>query len=153
MRDYKKSVKLTYIIINISILVLFLLAVTLPWAITWYVEVKHRNPNLPTVVMLTCYPCLPFAAVALFSLRKLLKNILNGLVFGDSNLSCCKKVSVCAAVGGFITFIAGFYYLPFFVVSIASFGCAIIVKAIKDVFAAELETRREELYNSVRDEL
>ena len=153
MRDYKKSVKITFIVINIAIVVLFALAIALPWLVTWFVEVRHKDGGLPAVVMLTCYPSLPFAAVALFSLRKLLKNILNGLVFGDQNITALRKISICCACGAVITFIAGFYYLPFFVVSIASFGCALIVKALKDTFAAELDSRREELYNSVREEL
>lgn len=153
MRDYKKSVKFTLAIINISIIILFALAVALPWIITWYTEVRHKDASLPTVVMLTCYPCLPFATVALFRLRKLLKNILDGLVFGDKNISALRIVSVCCLGGAAITLVAGFYYMPFWVISIAAGGCALIIKTIKDVFAAELDSRREELYESVREEL
>ncbi len=153
MHNHKKSVKITYVIINLSIVVLFVLAIALPWLVTWFVEVRHKDQGLPVVVMLTCYPSLPFAAVALFSLRKLLKNILGGLVFGDQNLTCMKKISVCCLAGAGITFVAGFFYLPFFVVSLAAAGCALIVKATKDTFASELEHRREELYNYVREEL
>ncbi len=153
MHDYKKSVKITYTIINLSIVVLFALAVALPWLVTWFVQVRQKDQGLPVVVMLTCYPSLPFAAAALFSLRKLLKNILGGLVFGDQNTTCMKKIAFCCLAGAIITFIAGFYYLPFFVVSIAAAGCALIVKVIKDIFSSELQQRREELYNSVREEL
>ena len=84
---------------------------------------------------------------------KIFKNILNGLVFGDENISALKRTFICCIGGGVITFIAGFFYLPFFIVSISCFGCAVIVETIKDIFAAELHTRREELYKSVRDEL
>lgn len=153
MNSYKKTVKLTYFVMNLSIIILFALAITLPWLVTWYVEIKHKNAGLPALVMLTCYPSFPFAVVALFSLRKLLKNILNGLVFGDENITMLRRVSRCCLVGAVITFAAGFKYLPFFVVSIACVGCALIVKTINDIFAAELDRRREELYKSVRDEL
>ena len=151
--DFKKSVKATLIIINISILLLFALAAVLPWAVTWFVEVKNKDQGLPAVVMLTCYPALPFAATALFCIKGLLKNILNGLVFGDKNIRYLKTVCICCLGGAFITFVAGFYYMPFFVVSIAAAGCALIIKAIKDTFDAELNRRREELYESVREEL
>lgn len=153
MNNYKKTVKITYLIINLSIIILFALAVALPWLVTWYVEIKHKNAGLPALVMLTCYPSFPFAVVALFSLRKLLKNILNGLVFGDNNITLFHRVTFCCLVGAGITFIAGFKYLPFFVVSIACVGCALIVKTINDVFAAELDRRREELYETVRENL
>lgn len=153
MRNYKKSVKFTLTIINISMFVIFALAIALPWIITWYVEIKGKDPGLPVVVMLTCYPCVPIAETALYSLRKIMKNILNGLIFGDRNIASLRTVSICCTVGGLITLIAGYYYMPFYVISIASFGCAIIVKAIKDTFAAQLENQREELYESVREEL
>ncbi len=153
MSGGKNSLKLSFVIINISIVLLFALAVILPWLVTWYVEVRQKDAGLPAVVMLTCYPCLPFAAIALFSLRKLLKNMLGGLVFGDQNIAALKKVCVCCLCDAVITLVAGYFYMPFYVVSIAAAGCALIVKTIKDVFAAELQSRREELYNSVRDEL
>ena len=149
----EKSLKFSLAIINISIILLFALAVALPWLTTWYVEVRQKNAGLPTVVMLTCYPCLPLATIALFSIRKLLKNCLSGLVFGDQNITALKTVSICCLGGAIITLIAGNFYMPFFVVSIAAAGCALIVKVIKDLFAAELQSRREEMLESMRDEL
>lgn len=149
----EKSLKFSLAIINISIVVLFALAAALPWLVTWYVEVRHKDAGLPAVVMLTCYPCLPFAAVALFNIKKLLKNCLGGLVFGDSNISALKKVCVCCLFGAVITLVSGHFYMPFYVVSVAAAGCALIVKVIKDLFAAELQSRREEMLEAMRDEL
>lgn len=149
----QKSLKISLAIINISIIALFALAIALPWLVTWFVEVRHKDGGLPAVVMLTCYPSLPFAAGALFNIRKLLKNCIGGLVFGDQNITCLKKVCVCCLAGAAITLVAGCFYMPFYVVSIAAAGCALIVKVIKDLFAAELESRREELYETVREEL
>ena len=151
--NVKKSLKLSFIIINICIVVLFALAIALPWLVTWFVETRHKDQGLPAVVMLTCYPSLPFAATALLKLRKLIKNCINGLVFGDQNITVLRAVSICCLCGAAITFIAGYFYLPFYVVSIAAAGCSLIVKVIKDIFSAELDSRREELYESVRDEL
>lgn len=149
----KKSLKLSLIIINISIVVLFALAISLPWLVTWFVEIKHKNPWLSTVIMLVCYPCAPFVAVALFYLKKLIKNCIGGLVFGDQNIRALRAVSICCLACAVITLIAGNFYVPFYFVSIATAGCALVIKAIKDVFSAELETRREKLYESVKEEL
>ena len=153
MSGGKNSLKLSFVIINISIALLFALAAALPWLVTWYVEVRHKYAGLPTVVMLTCYPCLPFAAIALFNIKKLLKNCLGGLVFGDQNISALKSVSICCLCGAVITLVAGNFYMPFYVVSVAAAGCSLIVKVIKDLFAAELQSRREEMLESMRDEL
>ncbi len=149
----QKSLKFSLAIINISIVILFALAITLPWIITWFVEVRHKDAGLPAVVMLTCYPCVPFAAAALFYLRKLIKNCLGGLVFGDQNITALKVISICCLCGAAITLVAGYFYMPFYVVSIAAAGCSLVVKVIKDIFATELQSRREELYESVREEL
>lgn len=151
MRDYKKSAKITLIVINISIFLLFALAVSLPWLVTWFVEVRHKDAGLPALVMLICYPCLPFATVALFSIRSLLKNVINGLVFCDKNTTALKRTCFCCIGGAVITFAAGFFYLPFFVVSIAALGCGIIINTVKNIFDFELQSRREELYNSMKE--
>lgn len=149
----KKSLIFSLIVIDISIVVLFALAISLPWLVTWIVEVKDKDSSLPSIFMLTCYPCAPFAAVALFGLRKLIKNCINGLVFGDKNIRMLKLISICCLAGAVITLVAGRFYMPFYVVSIAAAGCALVCKVIKDLFAAELECRREKLYQTVRDEL
>lgn len=149
----KKSMNFSLVIIDVSIIVLFALAIALPWLVTWFVEVRNKDAGLPTVVMLTCYPCVPFAVTALLYLRKLLKNCLAGLVFGDQNITALRVVTWSCLGGAVITFVAGYYYMPFYVVSIAAAGCAIIVKVIKDIFVAELDARREELFESVRNEL
>ncbi len=153
MRSFKNSAKFTLIVIDISILILFALAIALPWLITWYVEIRNKDQGLPVVVMLTCYPSFPFAAASLFSLRGILKNVLNGLIFGDKNLKFMRVICLCCLGGSIITFVAGFYYMPFFVISIASAGCSLIVKVIKDIFNAELDSQRDKLYETVREEL
>lgn len=149
----EKSLKFTLYIITISIFVLFALAVTLPWIVTWLVEVKQKDPKLPSVAMITCYPCLPFATIALFSLRKFLKNCLNGLIFGDKNIVALRKVSFCCLCGAVITLIAGWFYPPFWVLSVASAGCALIVKCIKEIFVSELDAKREELLEDMGEKL
>lgn len=147
----KKSLTFSLIVITASIVILFALCIALPWLITWFVEVRHKDAGLPALVMITCYPCAPFAAVALFNLRKVIKNCLNGLVFGDQNIAAFKKISVCCLCGAVITFIAGCFYLPFYVISIASAGCALVVNVIKDVFESELYAKREEMYEHLKD--
>lgn len=139
----QKSLKLSFIIINISIVILFALAIFLPSLVTWFVEIKHKNPGLPLVVMLTCYPSLPFAIAALFCLRSFLKNCLNNLIFCEKNVFYLRVVTVSCLCGAAITLIAGFYYLPFFVVSISASGCALIVKVVKDIIDSKIEREND----------
>ncbi len=149
----KKSLKLSLIIIDISMVILLALSISFPWLVTWFVEVRGKSAGFSTVVMLTCYPCVPFAAVSLISLRRLIKNCIAGLVFGDQNVRALSAVAICCLSGAVITLIAGKFYMPFYLISFAAACCSLIVKAIKDIFATELSTRREKLYESVREEL
>ena len=75
------------------------------------------------------------------------------VVFGDSNIASLKKVCLCSLAVAVITFVSAFFYPPFYVISLACAGCALSIKVTKDLFAAELEKRREELYETVREEL
>lgn len=139
----QKSLKFSFVIINISIVLLFALAIILPSLVTWFVEIKHKDAGLPLVVMLTCYPSLPFATAALFCLRAFLKNCLKDLVFCTKNIFYLRVVTIACLCGAAITLVAGFFYLPFFVVSISSGGCALIVKIAKDIIDSKIEQKSD----------
>lgn len=118
---------------------LVVMAVSLPWLVIWYVETKGRPSDLATVVMVTCYPCAPFAAWALLSARKLLKNIINGNVFSDKNAVLLKHICLCCFFAGLIMLVAGFFYMPFYIASGSALTCALVMKLACDVTNAALE--------------
>lgn len=151
MHDYRKTVKLTLVITYISMVLLVAAVITLPAFITWYVEVKGRDQNLPAIIMLTCYPCAPFVGVALICVQRILKCILSGVIFGDKNITALKKLSHCCLAISLITLVAGFFYTPFFVVCIVLSFCSLAVKVIKDIFDFELQSRRDEIYEDMRE--
>lgn len=145
MWDYRKSAKLSLIITYVFMAALAAAVIFLPSLITWYVEVKGRDQNLPTVVMITCYPCVPFAAVLLFSLRSLLKNILSGLVFGEENIRLLKRISICCGAAALILLLAGCLYLPFYVAGVSAAACGLVVHVIKNLFETALRVQEKEL--------
>ncbi len=151
MHDYRKTVKLTLIITYISMVLLVAAVIALPSFITWYVEVKGKDQNLPAIVMLTCYPCVPFVGMALISVQRMLKCILSGIIFGDKNIGALKTLSFCCFGVSLITFIAGFFYKPFFVVCIVMAFCSLAVKVIKEIFDFELQSRRDEIFENMRE--
>ena len=91
MKNYRRSAKLSLFVTYVFMVALLLCVIFLPMIVTWYVEVKGRDQTLPTTIMLTCYPLVPFAAIVLFSLRRLLINLLSGLVIGEQNIKMLKK--------------------------------------------------------------
>ncbi len=134
MKDYKKSAKLTLAITYIMMFALVVFVIALPFVTTWYVEKKARPADLATVTMLSCYPCVPFAVVALFSLKSFLKNIIVGEILTDKNYTYLKRVSFCCLFAGLIMLIAGFFYKPFFISSGSALFCSLVVKVIMDIF-------------------
>lgn len=152
MKNYKNSVKLTLALTYLMMLALAVLVVALPYLATWYVEEKNRPADLATVSMLTCYPCVPFATISLFSLRKLLKNILNGDIVSCQNKSCLKRIGLCCLVSGAIMLFAGFFYKPFFVSGAAAFVCALLIKVIYDIMRFYLAEDKDRKNKELKEE-
>lgn len=146
MLSAQKSVKLSLVLTNIFIAVLIFLTVALPFGVSWYVEVMHRSQTLPATIMVTCYPCAPFVAVSLFSLRKILKSILNGRLFVTENSHSLRIITVCCLIIALITLIAGRFYLPFYIVGATFVFLALITFAAESVFRSA-----EELLSSDAD--
>ena len=136
MNNYKSFAKLTFIIIHVFILALFVLMAILPFGIQWYAEVKNRSSELATVVMLTCYPCSPFAVYALFALRKFISNIIKDDIFNKRNFTYLRGVTICCAAAGVIMAVAGIFYMPFYIGGGAALFCSLITMICKNILLA-----------------
>ena len=132
MSNSKKSAKISLVITYIFMFLLAVLTVGLPYGISWYVEVRGRSADLAATVMLTCYPCVPFAAAALYCLRRFLKNLIKDTVFEGKNLRDLIYICFCCLFSGIIMLIAGIFYMPFYISGGAAIFCALIVKVIYD---------------------
>lgn len=134
MNDYKKSAKVTLAVTYVLFILLIVLVITLPFIVTWYVERRQSATSLAAVIMLTCYPCVPFAAVSLLSLRKIIKSILREDILNEANVKNLRRIIYSCFTAGNIMLIAGIYYRPFFVGGGAAIFCALVVKTVKDLF-------------------
>lgn len=116
MKLNKKALIAANIVTYIFLIFLIGMAIALPSLVTWYVETMGRKQTLPTIIMVTCYPCVPFALFTLLKVRKLISNLLNQEIFTPNNAEIFKKISAYCLCISVITFFAGFFYLPFFIV-------------------------------------
>ena len=144
MKNYRKSAKLSLFVTYVFMAALLLCVIFLPMVVTWYVEVKGRDQTLPTTIMLTCYPLVPFAAIVLLSLRRLLINLLSGLVIGEQNIKMLKRISICCLAAGLIMIFVGHLYMPFYIAGVAAAACSLIVSVIQNLFEALLQAQNEE---------
>jgi len=144
MKDCKSSVRFTLLITYFLMIVLLTLCIALPFLVIWYVEKMHRPEDLATVVMLTCYPCAPLAAIALISLRNFLKNILKDDIACENNPKNLKRLSLCCFLAGIIMLVAGFFYMPFFISGASAMFCSIVVKAGCDALRYYIEKNKRD---------
>ena len=143
MDSHTKSARLTLCLTFLILITVIAAAVTLPWLTDWYICKTGRNKELRSVIMTVCYICLPAALAALYSLIRLLKNILDGEIFIHGNVLHLRLLSwYCAAVA-LITLAAGYFYLPFYLVGLAAVFFTLILRVIKNVFAAAIEIKTE----------
>lgn len=139
MTKSEKSIKLSIVLTDIFILLLIIGAIALPWLVTWYVELRHRSADLPTIVMLTCYPCAPFAAAILIQLRQVLKNLLQGSVFTAINTAKLRNISFCCFAVTFVMLISGRFYLPFYVFAACMAFIGLIMRIIHSILQNGIE--------------
>ena len=137
----RNTIKFSILLTDIFLVALVLVAVFLPFLITWYVEYAGRLESLATTVMVTCYPCAPFTGMTLFYLRKLLKNIEKGETGNPDNKKLLKYMSLCCVIIALITLVAGRFYLPFFLVAGTFLFLALMIFVFRNIFINILEEK------------
>ena len=143
MLSQNNSVKLSLYITDFIIALFFAAAAFLPAFTKWYITYMGRPANVRTVILAVCYICLPFALLALFSLRQLLKNIMRGDTFIADNIKQLNLLFICCAAAAVITFFSGYFYLPFYIISVAAAFFSLILRVIKNVFRSAIEIKSE----------
>ncbi|MBO5210632.1 MAG: hypothetical protein J6B80_01730 [Clostridia bacterium] len=126
-------IKLSIILTTIFLVILIGFAVMLPWLVTWYVQIAGRHESLATTMMVTCYPCAPFTAIVLLTLRRLLKNIDEKIFDKAQNVKLLKYMAISCVIISVITLIAGRYYLPFYIVAATFMFLALIIFSFRSV--------------------
>ena len=134
MPKAQKALRLCLILSDIFICALVVMAILLPFGVSWYVEVKHRSQSLPATIMVTCYPCAPILGIALFQLRKIFKRIRKDNIFCADNSLGFKIISACCLTISVITLIAGRFYLPFYIVGGTFVFLALVAYTMRAVF-------------------
>ena len=130
----KKPLIIAICLTNLFGILLVTFAIALPWAVTWYVETMGRAQTLPAVIMVTCYPCVPFAAGILLYIRRIIKSILKKHLFQIDNVVYFNRISLFCIAIAIITFIGGNYYLPFLIVGTTFSFISFLTFVFKTVF-------------------
>lgn len=142
------SVTLSLVLCFALSAILAVICFTIPSLIHWYFgEVRNLGiytlDYLTKIVCIAFYACMPFAAVALFLLIRMLFRIRRGDVFTAKNVSALRGLSWCCVAVAVITLVAGIYYLPLIIVCAAAGFIAIILRVVKNAFAYAVDIKNE----------
>ena len=135
MKKYKNSAKILLFVSYLLFVLLAVLVILLPQGARWYTDIKGRPNTLPTDLISTCYPCVPFAFLAIWEIRKVAKSILDDKAFTKATRKSIFVFGLCCLIAGLIMFVAGFFYFPFFIASGAALFCTLITKVFSDVLS------------------
>lgn len=143
MRKNNQSIVVSLVLCYLFLLMLVCLTVAAPYVVSWYVTYFDRPHSLITIALTAFYCTFVPAAAALLFLIRLLKNIQQDKIFTVGNTRLIANISVCCFLVAVICFVAGFFYMPFFMISAAAWFMGIILRVIKNVFVAANEIKDE----------
>lgn len=150
MLNKKHSVTL-----SLAVCILFAVVLTAGLAVgPWFVQVwfcsyrgwAENSEALRKMLKLfnTCfYPCAVFAYITLYSLIRLLLNIGNDVVFVMQNVSYLRRISWCCFAVASITFVAGFWYVPFLFVAVPAAFVGLMLRVVKNVMHSAVDIKAE----------
>lgn len=138
-----RSALLTLVALGILGGLLVFLAFTAPRLARLFVETFNRPAAIVTPILTTFYVILPFAAGVLVCMWKLLCNILSGEVFLTVNVLLLRIVGILLFFATLIFAVAGYFYMPFYLLAVCAAFITLIVRVVKNCFAAAVVLKDE----------
>ncbi len=123
--------------------VLIALAFTAPILAKGFIEHFGRPEGIYLPIVTAFYAILPFAAGVIVCLYMLLKNILTGNVFIRHNVRLLRTISILLFVATLIFAVAGYFYMPFYLLAVCAAFMVTIVRVVKNCFAAAVLLKDE----------
>ncbi len=119
------------------------LALTAPCLTKTFIEHFDRPESIYLPVVTTFYCIFPFAAGVIVCLSRLLKNIMRENVFIGANVKLLRTISILLFIAALIFAFAGYMYMPFYLLAICAFFIVLIVRVVKNCFAAAVLIKEE----------
>lgn len=123
--------------------VLIALAFTAPPLTKAFIERFNRPQSIYIPIVTTFYCIFPFAAGVIVCLSGLLRNIIGGDVFITANVKLLRAISILLFFATLIFAVAGYFYMPFFLLAVCAAFIVLIVRVVKNCFAAAVLIKDE----------
>lgn len=143
MWTHRRSSLLSLILCVVFLAALLVAVVTGPWLVRRFLTLLSQEDALFPLLLTALYLCAVPAAVALVTLIRLLYSLRQDEVFTEQNVRRIRWLSWCCAAVAVVCLVCGCFYLPFLLIMVAAGFMALILRVIKNVFAAALELKEE----------
>ena len=137
------SAKCTKWCCRILALVVIVMIFAFPTVLGWFRTLRHLTDTACSVVMAGFYLCVPVVLYALWSMDRLVCNILKKQVFVEENVCYIRRIRWCCAGVSGLCLAPAFYYPPLFVMVVIMAFLALVVSLVKNIMAAAVEMREE----------
>ena len=138
-----RSALVSLVTVGILSAVLAALAVSVPMLVTAFIEHFDRPEGIYLPIVVTFYAILPFAAGVLICLWKLLGNILSDAVFITQNVHLLRAISFLLFFATIVFAVAGYFYMPFYLLAVCAAFMVLIVRMVKNCFTAAVLLKEE----------
>ena len=143
MNAQKTSAQVTLWVNRFVFLTLAAMVIFLPQMLQWYTRYRYLTESAHIAVMAAMYCCAVFAAVALWNMDCLLRNIIKSKIFIRPNVTRIHNIQWCCGSIALVSLPAVIFYLPLiFLTVIMAFMC-LIMWVVSNVMDAAVAIREE----------
>ena len=147
MWNNQRSVLLSQFCVLLFSVVLLAVIVFTPSLVRWLIafsraELQGRELYFFSTIYIGSIP----AALLLYSLFRLLKQIASRQMFLAENVGHLRCISWCCYAGAVVCFISALYYFPWLVIAVPAGFMGLIVRVVKNVVALGVELQHEADY-------
>ena len=139
-----QSIILTQVLLILFAIALLALDIFMQPVLNWYLMLRNIGDlSLKVAMTITLYVSSAFAWLILIDMWILLRNLQKGRVFVEQNVTILRIVSYGFVALAISTFVGGFFYVPFFFVTVAAVFLTLIVRIVKNAFAEAVQMKSE----------
>lgn len=137
------SAKCTKWCCRFLMLVVAVMIFAFPGVLKWFRTIRSLTDTACQVVTVGFYLCVPVVLFALWTMDRLVGNILKKQVFVPENVRHIRCIRWCCAGVSGLCIVPAFFYPPLGLMVVIMAFLALVVSLVKNIMAAAVELREE----------
>ncbi len=150
MSHTKKSAIISLVICALLGIILVIWLFTFPQFFNWFYTIYHglgseytETNKIIKLVIPTFYACAPIAGLAIYMLIRLLLNIINEIIFAETNVKYLRWISYSCYAVMLITVATGIFYIPLLIIGFGMGVVGTLLRVVKNLMETAVEIKEE----------